>query len=82
MEYGKLLYSCLVLCFFLRSFSYFSSDLSGRRLDVCHTSTHGVALVRMKNVGLKRAACGLWEISGAKSLTAVAVVAQLVKVNK
>jgi len=28
--------------------SLFSSpNLSGRRLDVCHTSTHGVALVRV-----------------------------------
>jgi len=28
--------------------SFFSSpNLSGRRLDVCHTSTHGVALVRI-----------------------------------
>ena len=34
--------------FFLLSFFYFSSlNLSGRRLDVCHTSTHGVALVRI-----------------------------------
>jgi len=24
-----------------------SPNLSGRRLDVCHTSTHGVALVRI-----------------------------------
>ena len=30
---------------FLSCFS--SPDLSGRRLDVCHTSTHGVALVRI-----------------------------------
>jgi len=30
------------------SFFFFSSpNLSGRRLDVCHTSTHGVALVRI-----------------------------------
>jgi len=30
------------------SSSFFSSpNLSGRRLDVCHTSTHGVALVRI-----------------------------------
>jgi len=29
--------------------SFFSSspNLSGQRLDVCHTSTHGVALVRI-----------------------------------
>jgi len=26
---------------------YFSPNLSGRRLDVYHTSTHGVALVRI-----------------------------------
>jgi len=29
------------------SFFYSSPNLSGRRLDVCHTSTHGVALVRV-----------------------------------
>ena len=28
------------------SFFFSSPNLSGRRLDVCHTSTHGVALVR------------------------------------
>jgi len=33
--------------FFLLSFFYSSPNLSGRRLDVCHTSTHGVALVRI-----------------------------------
>jgi len=34
--------------FFLLSSSFFSSpNLSGRRLDVYHTSTHGVALVRI-----------------------------------
>jgi len=32
--------------FFLSSF-FSSPNLSGRRLDVCHTSTHGVALVRI-----------------------------------
>ena len=38
------------LCsFFLlfSSFFYSSPNLSGRRLDVYHTSTHGVALVRI-----------------------------------
>ena len=35
-------------CSFFPSSSFFSSpNLSGRRLDVCHTSTHGVALVRI-----------------------------------
>ena len=33
-----------------------SSNLSGRRLDVYHTSTHGVALVQIQNAGLIRAA--------------------------
>jgi len=35
--------------FFLSSSSFFisSPNLSGRRLDVYHTSTHGVALVRI-----------------------------------
>ena len=35
--------------FFLSSSSFFfsSPNLIGRRLDVCHTSTHGVALVRI-----------------------------------
>jgi len=31
----------------LLSFFFFSPNLSRRRLDVCHTSTHGVALVRI-----------------------------------
>jgi len=40
-------FSCCGLLF-LSSFSFFSSpNLSRRRLDVCHTSTHGVALVRI-----------------------------------
>jgi len=45
--------------FFLSSFFFFSSpNLSRRRLDVCHTSTHGVALVRISDTGLKPAARG------------------------
>ena len=32
---------------FLLSFFLSSPNLSRRRLDVCHTSTHGVALVRI-----------------------------------
>jgi len=43
------LYFCRVVSFFLLSSSTFfsSPNLSGRRLDVWHTSTHGVALVRI-----------------------------------
>jgi len=47
---------------------YFSSpNLSCRRLDVCHTSTHGVALVRISDAGLKRAARGSLKIHDVKS---------------
>ena len=49
---------------FLSFFS--SSNLSGRRLDVYHTSTHGVALVRIYNACLKCAARSLLEIQDAK----------------
>ena len=42
------LYFCPVVSFLLSSSSFFSSpNLSGRRWDVCHTSTHGVSLVRI-----------------------------------
>jgi len=40
---------------------------SGRILDVYHTSTHGVALVRIKNAGLKCAARGLLKIQDARN---------------
>jgi len=49
-------------------FFFFSSpNLSRRRLDVYHTSTHGVALVRIYNAGLKCAACGSLKIQDAKN---------------
>jgi len=46
---GGPLYLCPVVSFFLLSSSSFfpSPNLSGHRLDVYHTSTHGVALVRI-----------------------------------
>jgi len=50
---GGPLYFCPVISIYLSSFffllpSFFSSpNLSGRRLDLYHTSTHGVALVRI-----------------------------------
>jgi len=41
-------FHAVVCSFFLYGSSFFSSpNLSRRRLDVCHTSTHGVALVRI-----------------------------------
>jgi len=42
-----IIFSCCGLFFFLSSFSISSPNLSRRRLDVCHTSTRGVALVRI-----------------------------------
>ena len=49
-------------------FYLFSSpNLSGRRLDVYHTCTHGVALVRISDAGLKHAARGSLQIQDAKS---------------
>jgi len=35
------------LWFLLSVFLFFSPNLSRRRLDVCHTYTHGVALMRI-----------------------------------
>ena len=54
------------LSFVLSSVFLSSPNLSLRRLDVCHTSTHGVALVRIWDAGLKRAACGSLKIQDAK----------------
>jgi len=58
------------------SFFFFSSpNLSGRRLDVCHTSTHGVALMRIQDAGLKRAERGSLEMQDAKNRQKVAICA-------
>jgi len=54
-------------CGFIYLSSFSSPDLSGRRLDVYHTSTHGVALVQMQDAGLKRAARGSLKIQDAKN---------------
>jgi len=50
--------------FYLSLFS--SPNLSRYRLDVCHTSTHHVALVRIYDAGLKRATSGSLKIQDAK----------------
>jgi len=65
---------CPVVSIFLSSFS--SPNLSGRRVDICHTSphiiiiiiknVHSVALVRIWNAGLKYAARGSLEVQDAK----------------
>jgi len=52
----------------LLSFFFLSSpNLSRRTLDVYQTFTHGVALVRIYNAGVKRAARGSLEIQDAKN---------------
>ena len=48
-HYSFVLWFLLLSIFYLFS----SSNLSGRRLDVYHTSTHGVALARIYIAGLK-----------------------------
>jgi len=44
-----------------------SPNLSRHRLDVCHTSAHGVALVRIEDAGLKPAARGSLKTQDAKN---------------
>ena len=53
--------------FYLSSSSFSSPNLSGRRLDVYHTSTHDVALVRIQNACLKCDARGSLTIQDAKN---------------
>ena len=71
---GGALYFCPVISiFYLLLSSFFSSpNLSGRRLDVYHTLTHGVALVRILNAGLKCAAGGWLKIRDAKKSPKIA----------
>ena len=57
------------------SFFFFisSPNLSGQRLDVYHTSAHGVDLVRIQNAGLKCAARGSLKIQDAKMTQKIAI---------
>ena len=58
----------ILSCFFFLLLSFFFHRLiSSRRLDVYHTSTHGVALVRIYNAGLKCAARGSLEMQDPKN---------------
>ena len=66
-----------LLSFFLLSFFLSLPNLSHPRLDVCHTSTHGVALVRIQDASLKRAARGSLKIQDAKSRQKIAIWAPL-----
>jgi len=57
-----------VLWFLICSiFLFSSSNVSRRRLDVYHTSTHGAALLRISDTGLKSVACGSRKIQDAKN---------------
>jgi len=68
----------VISIFYLSIYLFYSSpNLSGRRLDVYHTSTHGVALVRISNAGLKCAACRSLEIQDAKMMQKIAICAPL-----
>ena len=62
----RILYFCPVVSSFLLS-CFSSPNLSRRRLDVYHTSTHGAVLVRIQNAGLKCAACGSLEMQDPKN---------------
>jgi len=63
---GQTIY-IFILSFVLSSSFFFSSpNLSCRRLDVCHTSTHGVTLVHISDAGLKPAARGSLKTQDAK----------------
>jgi len=57
----------LFLSFFFLSSFFSSPNLSGRRLDVYHSSAHGVALVQISNAGLKCTARGSLQIQDAKN---------------
>jgi len=70
-----------ILSFVLSSSFFFPSlNLSRRRLDVCHTSTHGVALVRISDAGLKPAARGWLKTQDAKRSSKIAIWAPSHKV--
>ena len=54
-------------------FFFSSPNLSRRRLDVCHTSTHGVALMRISDACLKPAARGSLKTQDAKKSPKIAI---------
>jgi len=70
-----IIFSSCGFFFFFPSSSFFisSPNLSRHKLDVCHTSTHGVALVRISDAGLKPAARGSLQIQDAKNRQKIAM---------
>jgi len=59
--------------FFLSSIFFSSPNLSRHRLDVYHTSTHGVALLRIKDAGFKPAARSSLKTQDAKKAPQIAI---------
>jgi len=70
---GTLYFAAVVSIFLLFSLP----NLSSCRLDVYHTSIHGVALVQIWNAGLKCAAQGSLEIHDAKMTQKITICAPL-----
>jgi len=62
-----------VISIFFLSFFLSSPNVSGQRLDVYHTSTHGVTLVQIWNAGLKPAARGSLKTQDAKKSPKIAI---------
>jgi len=63
-----------ILSFALSFYLFFSSpNLSHHRLDVCHTSTHGAALVQISDAGLKHAARGSLIIQDTRKLPKITI---------
>jgi len=55
------------------SFFFSSPNLSSRRLNVYHTSTHDVVIMRIYNAGLKCAARGSLEMQDPKNRQKLAI---------
>ena len=66
------LYFCPVISIVYRLF-FSSPNLSGHRSDLYHTATHGVALVRIENAGLKCAARGSLQMQDPKKSPKIAI---------
>ena len=74
---GHYIFPCCFFYLLLFSSIFFisSPNLSRRKWDVCHTSTHGVALVRIYDAGVKHAARGPLKIQDEKWLKKIAICA-------
>jgi len=64
---GHFIFAVVSSSFYLSIFFSFLPNLSRCKLDVYYTSTHGVALVRIYDAGVKRAAHGSLKIQNSKN---------------